>query len=364
MGPVFLKFGALPAGRPSEWRYLLESDKCQLGIPAPLVTMPVGMAAADRENTAAQALVGAEHPSVQFKAYLFLGSAILAAAATPIAIRFAQIEGVPSLAIIFIRLLLASTLMLPVILTRYRPALRALSPADWGWTIAAGASHIMGLVLLFFSLEFTTVLINSVLRQTSPLWVLVLEVLLLHTIFRRRVWLGVLLAITGTLVVGLTGVHETTAGRSDLIGGGLALLNAFFIAAYLILGRKLRGKIPFFAYSWVIFVTAAVIAGVVILATGTSLFGYSAAGYIWVIIITFSAQFMGHLAINASLHHFPATVLSVLMQSSVILSAVLAFFSLGELPTLWQITGSLIILGGVVLVTLRRRRPPPPPDPG
>lgn len=288
-----------------------------------------------------------------WQTYALLALAIFAAAVTPIAIRFAQIEGVASLAIIFMRLSLASLVLLPVIWRRYRPALRRLSREDLLWTLAAGGCHALGLVLLFFSLEYTSVLINSVLRQTSPLWVLVLEVVTLHAAFRRRVWLGVVLAIAGTLIVGLTGVQDTAAGRSDLIGGVLALMNALFIAGYLILGRKLRGKLPFIPYSWVIFVAAGLLSAVFVWVTGTPLLGYSWAGYGWVVVVTITAQFMGHLSINASLRSFPATIFSVIMQSSVIISAVLAFFTLGELPTLAQIVGSGVILLGVVLVTTR-----------
>jgi drug/metabolite transporter (DMT)-like permease len=119
----------------------------------------------------------------------------------------------------------------------------------------------------------------------------------------------------------------------------------------MLIGRKLSSKLPSLAYSWVVFTAAAVVAVAFALIRQVPFSGYSWLGYLWVVVVIIIAQFIGHLSINAGLHYFPATTMSIFMQLSVAISAVLAFFTLGEIPSPWQMAGSVLIVAGVLLVT-------------
>jgi drug/metabolite transporter (DMT)-like permease len=114
--------------------------------------------------------------------------------------------------------------------------------------------------------------------------------------------------------------------------------------------QEWRHKLPFLAYSWLVFTSAGLVGFLIVLFTDTSLFGYSSLGYFWVLMATVLGQFLGHLPINAALHYFPATYLSILMQLSVLLSALLAFLFLGQIPSILQSIGSLLALLGIILV--------------
>ncbi|MCB0034777.1 MAG: DMT family transporter, partial [Anaerolineales bacterium] len=157
-------------------------------------------------------------------------------------------------------------------------------------------------------------------------------------------------ALAGSLLVGFSG-SAAGGGSNHLLGGALALINAFSIAAYLLIGRKLAGRLPSLPYSWIVFTTAAFITLLMILVSGTPLFGYSLYEWWLIVLIAFVAQFLGHLPINAALRYFTATHLNMAMQLSVLVSALFAFFLLGEIPTILQVVGSLIILVGVTLVS-------------
>lgn len=282
-----------------------------------------------------------------------LVSVILAAATVPIAIRFAQQEGVPSLAIITLRLWMITLALAPVIAWRYLQFFKILTRWDWFWVLLAGGLHAFNLVTLFYSLEYTSVLISSVLRRTAPLWVVIFEILLLDAVFYRRVWWGVVLTVFGTTVVGL-GVANLETGLNPLLGGGLALANALTNAFYLLIGRKLRSRLPYLPYSWAVFLGAAMITSLVVLWTQIPLAGYTARGYFWVVIITVFSQVFGHIPINAVLRFYSATTVSMVMQVSVVIAAILAYYAFGELPSALQLAGSVFVVAGVVLV-LRER---------
>lgn len=283
-------------------------------------------------------------------AYAAVASVIWSASSAPIAIRYAQMEGVPSLYIIMVRLFLVSLCMTPFVLRYYRQELRELERKDWLWAMVAGLMHGLTIVLLFFSLEYASVLTSAVLRRTSPIWMIFLEILFLHAVFTRRVWFGLLLTVAGSILVGFGGATAIEGGSNPLLGGMLALLNALTNCFYLLIGRKLRHKLSFVSYSWLVFSSAGMIVFIFLLISQTPLYGYSRLGYFWILVVTVLAQLMGHLPLNAALQHFTATFLTVAMQLSVVLSAVLAFFFLSEIPSMLQIIGSLATIVGVTFV--------------
>jgi drug/metabolite transporter (DMT)-like permease len=116
-----------------------------------------------------------------------------------------------------------------------------------------------------------------------------------------------------------------------------------------LIGRRTRTRIGFLPYSWFVFSGAAVVISFVVALTRTPVLGFSLAGYGWALAVTLIAQVFGHIPINAVLRHFPATLLSLSLQVSVVAAALLAFFSLGEAPAMLQVFGSGLILGGVLL---------------
>ncbi|MCP5095359.1 MAG: DMT family transporter [Chloroflexi bacterium] len=291
--------------------------------------------------------------------WVAVGLVIFAATTAPIFIRFAQHEGVPSLSIISMRLILGTIILTPVVWQRHRIALRKLSQKDWLWVLAAGAFHAFGLFCLFFALENTSVLVNGVLRRTAPLWTIMLEVVLLHAVFSRQVWGGIVMTLAGSGMVAFGAMTVVDVGSRPFLGAGLSILNAVLSSFYLIIGRKLRHKLPFLAYTWVLFAAAALVATGIMMFMGTAVVGYSLMGYAWVIVVTIVAQIIGHLPINFAIRHIQATHLSVLMQISVVASAIMAFFYFDEIPTWMQVVGGIVILVGVSLVTWQKKKREP-----
>ena len=287
------------------------------------------------------------------KAYLILLILIFSAATAPIVIRNAQQAGVPSLYIIAVRLLLTSLALTPVVIKKYRASLGQLQPNEWLLAIAAGFFLALNLLLLFLALEYTSVLITSVLRRTTPLWVIWLEIIFLGVAFSRNVWLGLFLTFIGSILAGFGTAGAIQSGSHPVLGALLALCGAVSIGLYLLIGRRLSRNLPPLAYSWLVFSAAALIASIAVLATGTPLTGYSPAGYLWVLIVTFLTQVMGHIPMNMSLHYFPATYISLALQVAVVVSGLLALIFFREVPSLLQIVGSLAILAGVMLVSWR-----------
>ena len=291
------------------------------------------------------------HVTPPVKAYLTLLAVVFAAAVTPIFIRNAQQEGVPSLYMIVVRLVLVSLVLTPIVVRRHRPELANLGRRNWLLGIGSGFFLALNLLCLFVALEYTSVLVTSVLRRTSSLWVLGLEILFLGAVFTPRIWGGLLLAFAGSLMAGFGGSAALEAGQNPILGAGLALFGAFCMSCYLLIGRKLSWQLPPTAYSWLVFSGAAVVTMIFMLFTQTPISGFSAMGYFWIIMVTIVAQVIGHMSMNVALGYFPATHVGVALLVSVAVSTVLALILFNEVPSALQIIGSLVIVIGVLLVS-------------
>ena len=295
-------------------------------------------------------------PMLDRRRLLIIVTMIFSAAVTPIAIRITQSEGVPSLVIVLIRLWLVSLALLPWIWARYRKELFGLTTRQVLLSGISGFWLALNLLLLFVSLEYTSVLMTSLLRRTTPLWIVLPEILIFGVVFSRRFWLSLPLTLIGVAMVGLGGLTAIEAGSDPLLGGALALIGSLCFGAYLLIGRQLNNVIPPLLYSFLVFFSAALVTTVFVAASETPVTGYSAQGYLWVIVVTILAQAMGHLMMNLALQHFTATALAIILQIAVVGSAVIALFLFGEIPSLLQVIGSALVIYGVVIATLEQSR--------
>lgn len=294
-------------------------------------------------------------------AFAMIGLAILAAALTPITIRYTLAEGVPSIFIVAARLVLASVILGPLVLHRYSAELRALTRRDLILAFAAGFWLAINLILLFKALEYTTVLVTSVLRRTTPLWIIGPEIIFFGAVFTRRVWVGMAITILGGLFIGLGSAGGGLGlGSAPLTGAVMAVFGAGCVGFYMLIGRQLSRKLSSLTYSWLVFTCAAVVMIVFVVVTHTPVFGYSLNGYIWVLIVTFIAQFVGHISINTGLSYFQATTISLILQMTVVGDGLLAFLFFREIPAPLQLLGSALVMVGVILATIRRKKPAVP----
>jgi|GEM_PF-818920 len=279
---------------------------------------------------------------------------LFSAGLTPIAIRITQGEGVPSLVIVFIRLWLVSFGLFPVVWVHYRKELLSLTARQWLLLVVAGFWSAMNLLMLFLSLEYTSVLVSSVLRRTTPLWIILPEILLFGAVFSRRFWGSLAMTLMGVALIGVGGLTALDGGSDPLLGVGMASFGAICFGIYLLIGRKLNNDMPPLLYSFMVFLTSAIVTTLFIIFTDTPVTGYSASGYLWTLVVTILAQVLGQIFINLGLQIFTATAMAILLQIGVVMSAIMALFVFGEVPSFVQVIGSTLVIIGVVMATIEQ----------
>jgi drug/metabolite transporter (DMT)-like permease len=288
---------------------------------------------------------------------LVLLAGLMAVSLGAIFARLAQDAGLPSLLIAAGRLVISALLLTPFALSRHWGLLRGLNRRDL--LFAAGAGVFLGLHFATWisSLEYTSVLISVVLVSTGPLWVALLEVVFLHARLNRLIVIGLGVAFAGGIAIAAAGTGES-GGTNPALGAVLSLTGAITFACYLVIGRKLRGKLPLLPYVWLVYSCAAAFLVALIVVTGTPVLGFPPEGYFWVLLMALFPQLIGHTSFNFALRYLPATYVGIAGQLEPLGSGIAALIAFGETPTLGQLAGSALIVAGVLLATLglSRRR--------
>jgi len=285
---------------------------------------------------------------------------ILAVSTAAIFIRFAQ-ENAPSLAIAAYRLVIASLILTPFAVFRGREEIRRLPPQQMGLLILSGIFLAIHFATWITSLEYTTVASSVVLVTTTPLWVALFSPIVLKERLSRWVIVGMLVALAGGVVIGISDACQYTSGSFDcpsfghflegraFLGDFLALAGAWAAAGYIMVGRKLRAGLSLISYTFVVYgVSALALLGLVIM-TRTPLRGYSIETYLLFIALAVFPQLLGHSTFNWALRYLSAAPVSISLLGEPVGSTILAYFILDEIPSPIKLVGAVLILAGIYL---------------
>ncbi|MBN2678329.1 MAG: EamA family transporter [Anaerolineaceae bacterium] len=279
----------------------------------------------------------------------------LATSTAAILIRFAQ-QNAPSLVIAAWRMCLATLILMPFVLIRYRPELKALKRNNLGLLACSGLFLAAHFATWISSLAYTSVASAVVLVATNPLWVALFSRIFLKERISRWVAAGMLIALSGGVLISLNdtvlGVGtQPNVNPNSLWGDFLALLGALFGAGYIIIGRRLRVFTSLPVYTFTVYGSAGLILLVTVLVAGLPLSGYQPVTYLWFLLLALVPQLIGHSSINWGLRYLPAAFVAVVLLSEPIGSSILAILLLNEIPTTIMVVGGLLILLGIGLAS-------------
>lgn len=288
---------------------------------------------------------------------LVLTIALGAGSFAAIFIRAAQNAGMPSHLIATGRMLIAAVILTPVVMRKYRADLARLERRDILMAMFAGFWLATHFLIMITALETVTIMIFTVILNTGPLWVALLERTFLKATLNRGVWIGLLITISGGAFIAVTTGNSGEALQGNSVCGIiLTMIAAVASAAYITIGRGVRSKISLLPYIWIVFSMGGIVGLLFVLMTGTPVFGHSPESYFWLLMLTLIPQLVGHSGFNYALGYFSATFISLSGQILTVTAAVAAFIFFGEVPTIMQITGSIIIALGVVIAIMARNR--------
>jgi drug/metabolite transporter (DMT)-like permease len=293
---------------------------------------------------------------------LVLCFGILAVSTGSIFTRFAQVNA-PSLVIAAGRLTIASIILFPIAATRRRGEIFSLKQGELLLVLLSGFFLALHFATWISSLAFTSVASSVVLVTTTPLWVALLAPFTLNERISRPTMIGMVLALMGGIIIGLSdsciffngrlicpALNDFIQGRAFL-GDLLALIGAIMAAAYVIIGRRMRNQMSLVGYIFVVYGMAALVLVILMLLAGESPIGYPPSTYLWILLLALIPQLLGHSSFNWALGYVSAAYVSITLLGEPIGATILAYFLLHEKPTVMKIFGAILILAGIYIAS-------------
>ena len=280
---------------------------------------------------------------------VWMAIGVVAISTSPILIRVAAM---PALALAFWRCLAGAAVLAP-----FAPGARwaGWPGATWLRLAAAGVFLAAHFALWNASLGLTTVAAATTLVSCAPLFV-GLGSVFLGEAPSPRAWAGIVLATAGAVVIGLGDAAGFGGGSGAVLGDVLAFAGAIAMAAYLLLGRVARQRLPVSTYATSVYGVAAAVLLPACLLTGSSLGGYPAASWLALAGVVAGPQLLGHTVFNGLLATVSATVVALALLLEPVVATGLAWWLLDELPGPGFWAGAPMVLAGVWLATTGSRR--------
>lgn len=260
---------------------------------------------------------------------------------------------VPPLAIAFWRNGLATLALTPGAAVGRRAELGRLRGRTLTLVLASGAA-----LAVHFGTWVTALTLTSVASATALVCLQIAFVvgwqLLRGERFGGAVVAGLTLAFAGVLVV--SGVDLSVSTRA-LVGDLLALTGGLAAAAYMIVGSRARQAVSTTTYTFLCYGSCALLLLVACLVSGQALWGYAPSQWGLLVLVTVTAQLMGHSVFN----HLLATTSPMLVSLTLLLevpgASLLAAAILGQVPPLGAVAGLVVILVGMAIVIVGGRGP-------
>jgi len=276
----------------------------------------------------------------------------------------AAATAVPALAMSLWRTGLGALVVAAPALTSHRSELGSLARREWVRCGFAGLMLAGHFATWTAALRLTSVASATSLVCLQVAWVVVLA-RLSGTSIVGGVWLGLVVAVVGVLVV--AGVDRTVSAQA-VVGDLLAVVGGVFGAVYVTVGSRVREHATTTAYTFVCYGACALTLLAACLLGRVRLGGYDARSWWLVIGVTVAAQLLGHSVFNHLLAVMSPTLVSMLLLLEVPGAALLAAIFLGQAPPVAVYVGLALICGGLALVvraragTVGRRLVEPPLD--
>jgi len=187
----------------------------------------------------------------------------------------------------------------------------------------------------------------TLLANTAPLWV----GLGAWALFRERLnawfWGGLLLAMSGAVIIlGHDALRTASLGSGAVFG----LLAGVFYGGYFLITQRGRETLDALSYFWPAALSSTLSLLLVSLALRYPLTGYSLHTYLNFLGLGLVSQILGYLSINYALGHLSASLVSPTMLGQPVITVLLAVLLLNERLSPWQVIGGAAVLVGVYIV--------------
>lgn len=277
--------------------------------------------------------------------YLILFIGVLALSTSAI---FVKLSSAPAPIVATYRMMFSTMLLLPALLFNkdITHELINLSKKQLLLGTISGAFLAFHYVLWFESLHYTSMASSTIFVTLQPLFSFVGGYFFFKERLKRFAIGGGILAIVGSFIIGLA---DFNIGGPALFGDILALIAAGAITIYFLIGQKLRKVLSLIPYVLIAYSSSTLFLVVYSLTLGYSLTGYPSSDWLCFLGLAFVSTILGQTIFNWLIKWMNASTISMSILGEPVGTCILAYFIFGNVITVQQFVGSLIILFGIFL---------------
>lgn len=228
---------------------------------------------------------------------------------------------------------------------------------EWGWHLLQALLGMVGYTLFLYAALETSSSVNAgVISAMSPATITIAAVILLGERVTRIGVAGIALSIVGVLLVVLAG-QSGASGLAVSVGDLLLVASVVVWTAYVIVSRRLRTP-PITATAVQVALSVAVLLPVLAIVGAPA--EPTAAGWFGLAWIIVFPSALAYLLWNIAAATLGPAKTGVFLNLLPVFTTIIAL-ALGDVVTVWQIVGGVIVLVGVYLATRPPRVPADPP---
>ena len=259
---------------------------------------------------------------------------------------FVKYSEAPSAVTAAFRLLWTVLLMTPIVLgnKEVRTELFHTNKKTVVLSSVSGFFLAIHFVLWFESLAHTSVASSTTIVCTEVIWVSLGFCLFMRGRLSGKAVAAIAVTFLGSMLIAYT---DSSSGGTHLYGDVSALLAAIAVAVYTLIGRVVRENVSTTIYTYIVYAVCAAVLVVLCILQGHFMFGFGISAVMVGLLLSIFSTLLGHSIFSWCLKYFSPSFVSASKLCEPVVAAIFAVFLFEEIPTLLQVFGSIMILGGV-----------------
>jgi drug/metabolite transporter (DMT)-like permease len=260
-----------------------------------------------------------------------------------VAAKFLGQQGMPVLQIVWGRMAFGALLTLPFVLKS--DGVSAFVPSLPGYQTLRAILLLASTAFFFAGLNYLSVADTLAIFFVQPLVLTLLSPFMLGEHVGWRKWLAVAVGFCGMLIIIRPGLKELNLGVI------FALMSGTSLAFYLLLTRRISGRVSALVTTFQTNVIASVILTAIML-------------WIWVtpgpwqwflMFLVGLIAVVGHYLIVRSYDYAEASLLAPLAYTEIITAVIAGWFFFGDFPDRWTFVGVAILIACAIYISWRER---------
>ena len=259
---------------------------------------------------------------------------------------FVKYANAPSAVLVVYRNGFAALFLSFPIFIKYRGEMRSLHIKEILICFLSGV--FLGLHFFFFfeSIKYTSVASSTALVNTEVFFVALMNLLFYKEKVKKKAAVGILITFIGSLIIAFGDGGE---GHGALYGDIMAVLGAFSMSLYTMIGRRQRKNTSTAVYTFFVYLAAAVTMYLYCIPAGISFTGHGSINYAMALAMTLFCTFFGHSIFNYCLKYISPVFISTVKLGEPFFATVLALLIFKEMPGAFQISGAMLVVLGLYI---------------